>query len=255
MPRTLTGNSPEREQRLQSLLLDRLVFKYERRIAKEITREMRIAAKAISDGISPDMLPSDHKNRITRLLSSLWMDSAENFANHILNDVKSKTGPTDKKKASVTSTEVIDRIMSEWIMAYGGDKITQITDTTRSDIKNIIEAGILAGDTELEIAEKIRAIAPTKSASRSQTIARTETHSSANAAAQASAKAVGLPMKRRWQPAGSRTRGSHSKAKGQIVGMDEKFRIGSDKLRYPGDPSGSAEETINCRCAIVFVIE
>ncbi len=46
----------------------------------------------------------------------------------------------------------------------------------------------------------------------------------------------------------ARTRSSHARVDGELRENDEKF---SNGLLYPGDPSGSAAEVINCRCALL----
>jgi hypothetical protein len=45
-----------------------------------------------------------------------------------------------------------------------------------------------------------------------------------------------------------RTRDAHADADGQEVGVDEAFDVGGEELMYPGDPAGSDENTLNCRC-------
>ena len=45
-----------------------------------------------------------------------------------------------------------------------------------------------------------------------------------------------------------KTRPSHVEAHGQRVPLDALFAVGLDDLEYPGDPNGSPEEIINCRC-------
>lgn len=47
----------------------------------------------------------------------------------------------------------------------------------------------------------------------------------------------------------NRVRHTHLGADGQ-VSRDGKFNVGGEILEYPGDPSGSAGNTINCRCTI-----
>jgi SPP1 gp7 family putative phage head morphogenesis protein len=149
----------------------------------------------------------------------------------------------------------MDGIMAEWVREYGTQKIKQITETTREDIAAIVQAGIKEGKSEREIGKLIRAIATTKSASRAQTIARTETHAASQASANASAQATGIEMQRVWVASnGERTRDTHRAADGQMVGMNDKFTVGGSELRYPGDPNGPAAEVINCRCAVVFEI-
>ena len=50
----------------------------------------------------------------------------------------------------------------------------------------------------------------------------------------------------------ARTRATHSIASGQRIPLDQKFVVGGERLKYPGDPSGSPGETINCRCSVIY---
>lgn len=52
----------------------------------------------------------------------------------------------------------------------------------------------------------------------------------------------------------NRTRDTHMVADGQIVGIDEYFRVGAALLEFPGDPNSSDYgEIANCRCVLVGV--
>ena len=86
---------------------------------------------------------------------------------------------------------------------------------------------------------------------RAERIARTETTGAYNAGAyQAQIEAeVGARM---WvaTPDGA-TRETHLDMSGTCVGLDEAFRFPDGELLFPGDPSGPAAETINCRCTVV----
>jgi uncharacterized protein with gpF-like domain len=63
-------------------------------------------------------------------------------------------------------------------------------------------------------------------------------------------------MERRWMAAlDDRTRDAHGSADGQIVKVDKPFNVGGEELMYPGDPAGSAENVINCRCTQEPVIK
>jgi uncharacterized protein with gpF-like domain len=87
-------------------------------------------------------------------------------------------------------------------------------------------------------------------------IARTETHGAANYGAGRAARETNLPLNREWIASGDeRTRETHAEADGQIVGMDEPFTVGGASLMYPGDPAGPAEEVINCRCSVGFIVD
>lgn len=64
----------------------------------------------------------------------------------------------------------------------------------------------------------------------------------------------GTPIRRFWATQGDeRVRPAHDDADGQIVDVDEPFDVGGEPLMYPGDPNGSAENVLNCRCDVWFV--
>lgn len=255
MARTLTGNNRRREQRLQSLMLDRLVVKYERRVAREIARAMRSGAAAFEAGEPIFVAEQAHHARMTRIMTTVWTDSARSMSEHILGTQKAMSA-MEIKRDTVQPTVIMDSVMHNWIRIIGTEKITQITNTTQKDIRRIINQGVAQGLSEREIGRAIRDIAPTKSASRAQTIARTETHAASQAAAQASAEAVDLQMVRVWVSAqGERTREDHAQADGQVRGMHEPFQVGGESLMFPGDPGGSPEQVVNCRCCVVYELE
>ena len=213
---------------------------------------MRSASKYIRDGGAIDYGLLDHQSRIKSILTTLYKDTAESFSEYMLGKKKSRT----LKDMSVPTTPVVDYIMGQWVLQYGAIRITQIAETTRNDVRLILIEGIKEGLSEREIAKQINIVAKAKSASRAQTIARTETHSAANATAYETAKGVGLEMKKVWVAAqNSRTRDSHKKAHSDYregIGLDDFFIIGGERMRYPADPIGSAAQVINCRCALVY---
>jgi hypothetical protein len=86
---------------------------------------------------------------------------------------------------------------------------------------------------------------------RAERIARTETTGAFNAGAEAAYLEEGAGAKIWVATADERTRETHLDAHGQCVPVGEVFAVGSGTLTYPGDPSGPAEEVINCRCTTV----
>ncbi len=61
-----------------------------------------------------------------------------------------------------------------------------------------------------------------------------------------------------WRTVGdNQVRPAHVEADGQSRGAEGfpgAFLVGGEVLRFPGDPSGSAKNTINCRCSLIFVL-
>ena len=263
MGRPLTRRTRRAEQIAQSIILDRLMVKYQPLIRNEIRAAMQRWARAFGDNDLLKMTAAEqgHVDRLTKLLNRLWTESGQLFSYRLLDYVK--TGFV-RKDYEILSTETMDRIIANWARAYGSQKITQITSTTMRDIQDIVARGIQQGLSERQIADQIFLIAPTKSESRSQTIARTESHAASQATQFEAAEVLGLDMVKVWTTAiDERTRTiadgalfDHVAADGQRVGMHEPFIIegvnGDEALMYPGDTAGSAANVISCRCIIVM---
>lgn len=91
---------------------------------------------------------------------------------------------------------------------------------------------------------------------RKEMIARTETTRIANAGANNLFNRWGV-KKKEWLSTGDeRTRDWHASMTGQVVDIKGKFKSGlGNLLEYPGDPSAPLNETVQCRCTILPVIE
>ncbi len=62
-------------------------------------------------------------------------------------------------------------------------------------------------------------------------------------------KNMGLELQKKWvSTLDGKTRSSHQHLDGQVQDLDKPF---SNGLMYPGDPSGNAEDVVNCRCTII----
>jgi len=62
------------------------------------------------------------------------------------------------------------------------------------------------------------------------------------------ANAGGLRTKT-WVVNSSQPRDTHLRMDGETVGIRDRF---SNGLRWPGDPSGRAEENANCQCSVLW---
>jgi hypothetical protein len=86
---------------------------------------------------------------------------------------------------------------------------------------------------------------------RAQRIARTESTGAYNAAGLAALADEGEDQKAWIATEDSRTRPSHAAADRQVVPLTQPFEVGASTLLMPGDPTGPAHETVNCRCTMV----
>ena len=243
-----TSRSKLRQQRLQSAMLDRLTFKYERIIAREIAKTVR--GVDLTDPLALEEAETVHEQRLTKLFTRMWNESGDAMVTNLFGEQKKRLF------TQFAPTIGINSIMQDYLRQFGAKKIMQVASTTIRQIRETINQGISDGLSERDTADLIRLRAPIIAASRAQTIARTETHAAANYAAHESFASTGIEARREWVSAtDERTREAHADANGQIVGMNEPFIVGGEELMYAGDPSGSAENVINCRCAVVFVFD
>jgi len=90
---------------------------------------------------------------------------------------------------------------------------------------------------------------------RTEMIARTETIRASNAGTTEQMKVWGVRQHEWLATKDDRVRDDHLAADGQVVNVGEPFDVGGEALEYPGDPSGSPENTINCRCTTIPVVE
>lgn len=144
--------------------------------------------------------------------------------------------------------------------------VTALTRTTEDEMERLyerIEQGVSPA-VESELRSKIRDLANTSDRSRrrwewrADRIARTEVAAATNAGVDAFARestaATGREWyKRWWSSQDDRVRATHRAAHGQVAPPGGRFTVGGASLRYPGDPLGPPQETINCRCSTILL--
>lgn len=131
----------------------------------------------------------------------------------------------------------------------------EVNETTLTRLKNALAEGVLAGESIPELKDRVKAIFYNRADSNSETIARTEVLSSNNAGTLYGYKQSGVVEQKEWLATlDGRTRDAHSAVNGEQVDVDEMFEVDGEELEYPGDPNGSAENIINCRCTIVPIV-
>jgi hypothetical protein len=256
----ITGLSRERERAVQDALFTRIAGGLEVALQREINRTMNLMAVNRESTGKLAEIKQQHGQRIDRIITRGWQASFDSFGNRIIEGAAKSYKP-DSRKAMFGTFE---QNAQQWIQRYGAQKVTEITKTTAKQAMNIINAvtaeAVASGLGQAEagklIQNAVREKGGTLSRARSRVIARTETHGASQAAVNLAAQSIDLPVKKEWISAGQpgRTRDDHLDADGQVRNINSPFIVGGEELMYPGDPSGSAEQVINCRCVEGVVI-
>ena len=130
------------------------------------------------------------------------------------------------------------------------ERLSNVTDSSRKQIKQILNKGVEDGLGVEEIARNMRQ--SSGGLVRATRIARTEIIASSNIGSYMGAKATGLNLVKEWisTPDG-RVREDHAASDGQEVPMDDLFVVMGENLLVPGDwqHGASPENIINCRCS------
>jgi hypothetical protein len=244
MARRLLDGNRQREARRQVILLDKLAAQFRGQLERELKAAMRDMIDRWEATQHVEM-PRGFLDRIGAVYAQMAQAAIEAFGGRILGQGKHLGLVLERKEdfAQIMRRRALQYIQQEAVRR----RIQRVTETTRRQIVNAVDSGYREGSTLPEVASSIRGLIPAIARYRADAIARTETHGAANYGSNEAAKLTGLPLRREWLAAeDERTRETHKEADGQIVGQDEAFSVGGELLMYPGDPSGSPEETVNC---------
>ena len=142
-------------------------------------------------------------------------------------------------------------VLSASIRNWLDDKVDtfarSINQTTYKALKDAFQASFESNETRKDLIKRIQGVYGDISASRANTIARTEVAGATQKGTDEGYIQADVPIKIWVAVSDSRTRHTHSYADGEERPIDMPF---SNGLMFPGDPNGPAEEIINCRCSI-----
>lgn len=129
-----------------------------------------------------------------------------------------------------------------------------VPETTWNRLKDSLSEGFMNGETEREMTSRVEDVMRVRRYEAART-ARTEASSAINGGINLGFQQSDVVKTRLWITAGDehvRTEpaGGHVKANGQERGLNEPFDVGGEKLEFPGDPKGRADNVIECRCTI-----
>ena len=122
-----------------------------------------------------------------------------------------------------------------------------INETTFKTLQKQFAESIEAGENRKQLVKRIKETYGDISDGRAATIARTEVTSASQSGIMAGYEQAGVQIKIWVATPDSRTRDTHASIDGEERQINQVF---SNGLMYPGDPSGPASETINCRCSV-----
>jgi hypothetical protein len=171
---------------------------------------------------------------------------------------------THKSRSEESLEDTWNAYMTDYAKTKAGSRIVSITEETKRQVlkyvREVINSGIEQGLGTNEIAAAIRKTLSEQGLDintwRARMIARTEVVGASNAGAIEGARTLGQPMQKIWiTTRDNRTREAHMDVDGQMKDIEDTFDVDGERLDCPGDPAGSADNIINCRCAVAFKVK
>lgn len=133
-----------------------------------------------------------------------------------------------------------------------------INDTTAERLATQLEASVTAGESIQQTAKRVHDALGSQTPARALAIARSETTGALNMGHRIGYEdqiARGIVTNMKWfANDDAHTRPTHWAAHDQHADANGEFTVGGEKCKFPGDPSLSAAQRVNCRCALVSVI-
>lgn len=198
---------------------------------------------------------------VAKAYKRLYMATAFDFAVFDRRQAKSDAGYNILKGEE----EIFEDLIMEEILAYldmhVGETIVAVGDTSLVLIKRlldklvpeIVEQGVGAGQAQTMLRDQIKSAWHEAKYYRTERIVRTEVNRAANWGSMKGVKSTEIPHDKVWLSAlYANSRPEHTAGDGQKVDIDNPFDIGGEDLMFPGDPGGSAGNTINCLCSMTY---
>lgn len=140
------------------------------------------------------------------------------------------------------------------------NRLAEVGDRLWEAARDALREGNDEGEGIDQLARRLRRVFAEDGAelgrARAERIARTETVSAWNRASLDAAEAMpddARPPYKTWiATIDTRTRPAHWAADGQVVPVAAPFIVGGEPLMTPGDPIGSPDNVINCRCTFIL---
>lgn len=187
-----------------------------------------------------------------------WLRETEELAEGLYEDVLREAVGAFNVKFKVPDFDINNPWAKQYIQARVQQLSPQVNATTYNGIKAAMTEGAQLGESIPKIAERIEGLFTQTYANRSTVVARTEVISAYNGGTvemyNQTPDDVIVGME--WlATSDDRTREAHALASGQKVRKGAQFNVMGESLAYPGDPSGSSYNVIQCRCTTIAITD
>lgn len=189
---------------------------------------------------------------MTPVIQKLYTTVGVDIANIQLSELKRIPKVQQKRKTFGFNGEWTRQILEYFQLNLFNKVVLPISETTQEYIREVINRGTIEGWSTDRMVREIER--DDYLDGRVRRILRTEVNRAINYGQTIGEEKYEFKTQKRWISVhDNRTRHSHLSADGQTVNQDGTFTVGGEVMEFPGDPSASGKNTINCRCFMEFV--
>lgn len=242
---------------------EKLRIKWERKITGQLKTGFREIKRGILEVISKsDYQPVGDKYFIQKQVEQFFkFDTAE--WEKIINQIVlngSMSAFEDAFKKFMRDNSVNDIVFSpnspQVLAGLEKIKLNTVTvpETLLDELEREIERGIQLQESLQELSKRVSRFLDGSADYRSMRIARTTSNYAINKGNTLAATDSGIFARKGWLTMRDlRVRDGHIFMDGVEVPIGASFIVDGESLEEPGDPSGSAENIINCRCTVYYL--
>lgn len=237
---------------------------FENKALRILLTEFRKLFKEIKfDNLTPStaeavILLNINEERLTKMMYKIHYTIGMQYGLSVARQLRADN-PLQQKRWKPLSffSQIFQTFLGNFYTREGGKNIKTLSETVAKQVVEAIKQGTKENETIVEMRKRIQKTVNNPDFYKWQAlrIARTETTFAMNAAKEIAGDTSGVLMEKIWIGKNDgRERPSHIALNGVKVGQNDKFSVGADKMKFPGDrESGSAREVINCRCTFGYV--
>jgi hypothetical protein len=261
-------NSTARRNYLAEMtaIMKRLENTQAREIKPVLNRQFMNAAKSVEQGMMATDYEVDRERvRLIDLFKKHYRRVETVFSKKVFDFIeKNQKGGMLPPEVKTPKDEFWNEL-NTWNATQATRKIKIVNDSAKRSIRKIVSSGMGEGISHKSIAKNIREAGKVTTGWKALRIARTETHTAGVKAVDSAIKSTRIEMEREWVSARdnrTRTRMRKSRfehfldypagANKERVAQDGTFVGTGESLKFPGDPSGSGGNVVNCRCVLLY---
>ena len=181
------------------------------------------------------------------LINKVYVEAGIAKANQTLGELRRLPKVQKKRTSFGYNAEWTQEILNYFSKHLFDKVVLPISDTTKEYIMRVLKKGVDEGWSIQRMVEEIER--DDYLDGRVRRILRTETNRAINYGNELAADKFEYRVQKSWVAVhDDRTRIAHLSADGQTVDQNGVYTVGGEQMEFPGDPTASPDNTINCRC-------